>query len=305
MKPRTADLLLLLAAAAWGSGFIGMDAALDMGIPVFLLIFVRFTISGILLLPLLFARRKLLSKKLAITGLLCGLCLFAAYVFQTYALYYTTPSKNAFYTALYTLMVPFLYWLILKRRPHKFVFIALIPTSAGIFALNSDSFSELSRFNFGDFLTMLCAVFFALQILLLGIYNRKYDPILMTIFQIFCTSILSLFFTVLFEPFTPVFLEGSAFLLIFYLSISCTLLAFTLQNIAQKHTTQSRTAICMSTESVFGAFFSVLFGAELFTYSMLIGGGLIVLGVITLETKFSFLFSKRAKHVPAEKKQIQ
>ena len=78
-----------------------------------------------LVLAVVFIRRwKVLDKQYLIGGTVMGFCLFLAYTFQTFGLEQTTSGKNAFFTAVYCVIVPFLYWFIAKRRPDRFNLIA-------------------------------------------------------------------------------------------------------------------------------------------------------------------------------------
>ncbi|MEW8974159.1 MAG: DMT family transporter [Tissierellaceae bacterium] len=142
--------------------------------------------------------------------------------------------------------------------------------------------------NLGDKLTLICAVFFALHIISIGIHSKNHDPIILSIIQFGVVAILSLLTGLIFKvEFVPMTREIS--MPILYLAIVNTIIAFGIQNIAQKYTTSTHAAIILSLESVFGSFFSILLLGEKFTIRLFLGCVIIFLAVITAETKWSFL----------------
>ena len=77
--------------------------------------------------------RQTLLAELAVGG-----TMFTAYAFQTIGLTGTTPGKNAFLTAIYCVIVPFLYWLIDRRRPDRFNIAAAFLCMLGIGLVSLD-----------------------------------------------------------------------------------------------------------------------------------------------------------------------
>ena len=99
-----------------------------------------------------------------------GIFLTLAYLFQTYGIKYTTASKNAFITALYVVLVPFLYWKISKKRP------GLNQIAAGLVAVIGLALLTLkheSGINLGDALTFLCGVCFAVHMICTEEYTKR------------------------------------------------------------------------------------------------------------------------------------
>ena len=74
------------------------------------------------------------------------------------------------------------------------------------------------------------------------------------------------------------------------------MLAFVVQNVAQKYTTSTHTAIILCLESVFGCILSVIMLHEIFTSKMVLGCLTIFLAIITTETKWKFLNFKKIKN---------
>ena len=124
-KMLLADLALLLAAACWGGGFVAGDIAAENFSPFFIMA-VRFT-GAALFMGLLFRRHvKNSTKEDWKAGMILGSLLFVAQPFQIIALKYTTPSKQAFLLATYVILVPFISWLVLRKRPGIKAFVAVL-----------------------------------------------------------------------------------------------------------------------------------------------------------------------------------
>ena len=148
---RFASPLLILATIIWGSSFVVMKSSVDV-LPTFWLLAIRFSFAALVLAVVFIRRWKVLDKQYLIGGTVMGFCLFLAYTFQTFGLEQTTSGKNAFFTAVYCVIVPFLYWFIAKRRPDRFNLIAAFLCIGGI-ALVSITGDNASAFNMGDVLT--------------------------------------------------------------------------------------------------------------------------------------------------------
>nr|WP_242850173.1 DMT family transporter [Clostridium polynesiense] len=204
-------------------------------------------------------------------------------------LQYTTPSKNAFLTATNVILVPFLYWIVLRRTPDKYSIIGAVLTIIGISFLTLES-SSLAL-SWGDILTLICALGFALHIISIGYYTKKHHPIKLTILQIFTAFILSvsaMLFTR--ESFS---INYKGFISVMYLGAMGTTVTFLLQNVAQKYTNATKAAIILSTEAVFGTLASVIFLGEVLNIKMILGCFIIFTGILIAETKLSFINSKK------------
>lgn len=281
-------LALLAAALIWGSSFIIMkDAVSD--VPVFLLLAIRFTIACVLLALVFFRRLRKAGGQLVRHGIVCGILLLSAYATQTFGLITTTPGKNAFLTAVYCVLVPFLSWMAYRRRPtvYNWVAAALCIAGIGLVSLN-EGFSIAP----GDALTLLGGVFFALHIMALSRFGETDDPVALTIVQFAVVALLSWVASLLSEA-GAAFPAPSVWPQLAYLSVLCTAATLLLQTIGQKLTPPSQAAILLSLESVFGVVFSLLMGAETLTIPLGCGFALIFISVITSETQLSFLRPRR------------
>lgn len=280
---------LFSAALIWGSSFFIVKNTVDI-FPTNFLLAIRFTI-GCLLLCVLFPKKLTqLNRTCLWQGIVLGLLIFTAYCIQTIGLIDTTPGKNAFLTAAYCILVPFLYWITDKRRPDLYNFSAAFLCLAGIGLVSFDgSFSM----RFGDAMTLISALFFAAHIVAGARFGGKSDPILLTILQFGTAAVCSWVLGFTTETF-PKEIPLNAALGLLYLAVFATTIALLLQNIGLKYADPTSGAILLSLESVFGVLFSMLFYQERLTLRLGAGFLLIFIAVILSETKLSFLRKKRS-----------
>ena len=278
-----ASLGLLMSATIWGFSFVTVKDSLDY-IGAFYMVAYRYTIAAVVMALIFIKKWKLLSWEYIRHGALTGLFLFLAYATQTVGCDYTTAGKNAFLTTFYVIMIPLLTWLLFKKRPRFYVFIAAIMslTGIGLLALGSGD----KGFNIGDVLTLICGVFFALHIIYTEKYNRNGgDPLFLTLLQFIFTAIAGWISAPFFEgsfPMATAF-TGKVVGSMMYLGIFSTMVGFSLQNIGLKYVQSSIASLFLSFESVFGIIFSTLILHEVFTLKMFFGCTLIFCAVILAE----------------------
>ena len=285
-----AKLALLLATLIWGSSFIIMKDALD-DITTYYLLAIRFTGAFVLLGIVFWKKWKHINKEVIIAGLIMGTALIAAYAFQTFGLMDTTPGKNAFLTAGYCILVPFLFWGIAGSRPDKFNVIAAVLCIVGIGLVALDDNLSVGR---GDLLTLVCCVFYALHIVVSAKFTRTMDVMLLTIGQFFFAAMWSWVLAFLFEP--PLIVSEMSteiWMVLGYLCVFATAGALGLQTFGLKYTSPSAGALILSLESVFGVIFSIMVGAEEVTARLLIGFAVIFFAIVVSETKLEFLQNKK------------
>ena len=293
---RFASPLIVLATIIWGSSFVVMKSSVDV-LPTFWLLAIRFTFSALVLAVVFIKRWKVLDRQYLIGGTVMGFCLFVAYAFQTFGLEQTTSGKNAFFTAVYCVIVPFLYWVIAKRRPDKFNILAAFLCIAGI-ALVSVTGSNATAFNMGDVLTLIGGFFFAAHIVAVAKYSEGRDIFILTTLQFASFALFSWIGVLVTRPaLTPGVFDQSLIFGLAYLVIFASCGALLFQNIGQKYTAPSTAAVLLSLEAPFGVFFSILFANERPTPLMFVGFALIFLAVVCSETKFSFLRKKKVDKV--------
>ena len=293
---RVGSVALFLAAFVWGTSFVMMKDVSEK-LPPSLLLALRFTLGCVLLSVVFIKRFKKLDKTYIVPGLVIGTLLFSAYLVQTYGLIGTTPGKNAFLTASYCVITPFLFWLISKKRPDRFHLTAAIVCLTGIFFISVDFGGDsLMTVALGDVLTLICGFFYAAHIVAITMMANDKDPILITIFQFGVAAVLSWSTYAILSPLgvAPVTATEaditSIVVQIVYLSVMCTAVALGLQNFGQKYAHPTSAAVILTFEAVFGALFSLILGKEEgFTVWRALGFVLMFAAVIISETKLSFL----------------
>ncbi len=294
MSPKTMRLLakpmLLSAALIWGSSFFMMKDIVDV-LPPFCLLALRFTIGTAVLALICWKKWRGFSAGYLWRGAVTGGFLCAAYTIQTFGIQYTTPSNNAFLTAVYCVLVPFFYWAVMGRRPDRWNLLAAFLCVAGVALV---SVSGEFTIALGDGLTLIGAVFYASHIIAVEKTAQGKDIYLLTDMQFAFAALycwIGTLFTRSLAPlsaFTPGVLVQLA-----YLSVMCTCAALLFQNVGQIWSDPASASVLLSLESVFGVLFSVIFYHDPVTVRLLLGFVLIFVAVVCSETKFSFLRGKK------------
>ena len=284
---------LLVTTLIWGTSFVVLKNTLNDNVPTLYILAFRFTAAAVLLALIFFRELKKIDKQYILNGLVLGTLLFGGYVVQTYGLMYTTASKNAFLTAAYCVLVPFVTWRVYKRRPDKYNIISTLICLVGVgfVSLKNDNTVE-----FGDLLTLCCSFFYAVHIVMTDKYVRGRSVALLTMLQFATAGVLGWISALVTTPFPTSISTGSVFS-IAYLSVMATAVCFICQAFGQKHTPPATVAIILTLESVFGAAFSVIINHEVLTVKLIVGFILIFAAVLICETKLDFL--KKKKNVPA------
>lgn len=287
MKKETmGKCMLLMAALIWGSSFIVMKNAVDFISP-FTLLCIRFVLSTIFITCLFFNKIKEIKKQDLIGGFLAGLALFSAFSIQTFGLQLTTPGKNAFLTAVYCTIVPLLSWLYFKKSPDCSQIFAAILCFIGVGFVSLDSSLKI---DLGDIYTLIGGFLYAVHIIVCEKAMKNTSPIIITALQFAFAAIFSFVAAYLFEDVSIIFhIDQSIYLQILYLAFFATTLCYLFQNVGQKFVNENIAALLLSLESVFGVFFSILFGQEMMTLQIALGFLIIFISVLISETKLSFL----------------
>lgn len=286
-KSLYADLSLLLVAIIWGSGFVVTKNALDLMTPFYIMGF-RFIIAALALTLISFKRLKKATKLDVKAGVIVGFFMFLGFAFQTVGLKYTTAGIQAFITASNVVMVPFLYWMISKKRPDNYEMFGAFLCFVGIGVLSLDNNLNIGL---GEFLTFLCAIGYALQIVAVGHFAKDVDPFVLSTVQLYFAAIVSFIIAFIFEPKLTVITNEMIFPIV-YLGIFSSMIAFLVQNLAQRHTSSTHAAIILSMEAVFGSVFSILLLNDPINIKFFIGCAAILISVIVSETKPNFLPNK-------------
>lgn len=288
-KQLKADIALLLITIGWGSSFLLSKNALS-DLETFNFLGVRFMIAFLVSLILFRKRFFSMDKKTLTLGVGMGIILYIHYALQTVGLNITTVSKSAFITGTNVVMVPIFSALLIKRLPDKSAILGVVFAFTGMALLTLNG-GDLGL-NIGDILTFLCAVVFALYIILVGKYTVEVDSVIFAVVQIGVVSLLSWMTSFAIEtPHLPT--SSSSWLNIIFLAIACTSIAFIVQSVAQQHTSPTHTALIYSGEPVFAAFFAFAIAGEVLGVRGLLGAGLILSGMLVAELDISKLLNKK------------
>lgn len=289
-KQLKADLALLGVTIIWGSSFILTKNSLD-HLETFNFLVVRFIIAAVLSSIIFYKNMLHLQKDTLIYGIRIGIILFSGYALQTMGLNYTTASKSAFITGFSVVIVPLLSSLLLKQKPNKAAVIGAVLALTGLAFLTLETSFSL---NIGDLLTMMAAFLFALHIITVGKYTVKVDSVALGIIQVAVVGCLSLIFTCIRE--TPILPKGSdVWFSILFLAVACTSVAFLVQNIMQKFTSPTHTALIYSGEPVFAAIFAYFVAGERLTIGGIFGAAMILSGMLIAEMDWKALFVRKKK----------
>lgn len=271
---------LILVTVIWGGGFVASDIALESMKP-FQIMMVRFLLASVLMGVISRGQQKseekLKDRAGAIkAGILMGVTLFMGFAFQIIGLQYTTPSKNAFLTALNVVIVPFIAFVILKKKIGAKGIIGAVMSVFGVALLSLNGNFTVSL---GDGLTLFCAVGFAFQIFFTSEFVKKYPASVLNTVQMFTAFVLSAISLMIFgENDFQVTTQG--WLSALYLGVVSTTICYLLQTACQKYIDETKAAIILSMESVFGTIFSILILHEVVTVRMVIGCAVILAAVI-------------------------
>ena len=272
MKAKLKSTLLpLLTALIWGTAFVAQDVAAG-HVPPMTFNMLRFFIAVLFLLPVKLiigaVKRRKRSEEpvspegkraglrtLLIAGLLCGLALGVASFLQQAGMEAGTDSgKSGFITAMYVVLVP-IGGLILGKRLPRIFWAGLALAVIGLYLL---CISGKLTFTVGDLLTLLCAVAFTVQILLIDRFAKSLDPVLFCIAEFITAGVFSAAGMLLFEK--PDWSEVVRYALpVLYVAIFSCGIAYLLQIVAQRDGNPAVVSLLFSMESVF----SVIGGAVL------------------------------------------
>lgn len=278
-----ANLVLLLAAAIWGGGFVAQATAMD-AIGPFWFVGLRFAIAALAVLPFALLEQKRLAapprRNDLLSFVMVGTALFGGAITQQIGLTTTTVTNSAFLTGLYVVFVPVISVLLFRQAPHWIIWPVALIALCGIFLLSGGTVTAMSE---GDLWSVTCAVFWALQIVLAGRFvARSARPLALSATQFATCAFLSLAMGVMLEPVSLTAIENSL-AEILYVGLISSGLAFVLQVIGQRYTTAPQAAIFLSSEALFGAFFGAALLGETLPASGYLGCALILLAMLTVE----------------------
>ena len=275
---RFATLALLVTTAMWGSTFFLIKDLSDR-IPAIDFLAIRFPIATVALLLIFPRALRSLSRESRRRAAVLGVLYAVAQVLQTIGLAHTAASVSGFITGLYVVCTPLLAAVLLGNRIGSMTWFAVALAMAGVGLLTLQPGGL--AFGYGETLTLVAAVIYALHIVGLGAWSRPQEAVGMSIVQLAVISVVCLIGA---APGGIVLPEtGRDWLSVVYMAVFAGALAMAFQTWAQAHLTATRSAIIMSTEPVFAALFAVLAGGEELTVRLVLGGLLVLSAMLIVE----------------------
>jgi len=247
LQLKLAPWALLGVAAAWGLAFVVMKDAIErQSVNNFL--FTRFTLAVVVMVLIRPQVVKKFNNDLLLRGSMAGVFLGFGYIFQTLGLERTGAAITGFITGLYVVLTPLLASFVLKEQISRFVWLCIFIATIGLALLSVQGFSV----GFGEMLVLMSAIFFAAHIIALSKWSPGRDVYAMTVVL------------------TAVF---------------ATAVAFIIQTWSQAHISATKVAVILTMEVVFAALFAVVFGGEVLTLQVLLGGLLVLLAMYLIVLK--------------------
>lgn len=260
---------LIFVTVIWGSTFPLQKLVLN-GVSALVYISLRFWVA------FLFSF-FIWKKKNFKYAFILGLVLSIGYITQTLGLKFTTASKNGFITSLYIPMVPLFSYLLEKEKITKKQLIGFLLSLIGFYFISGG----IDKINLGDVLTLICAISFALHIVLITIYSKKVEETSLLSYQFLIVALINTALSIKSDwSLTPMAISVAI-----YTGIAASVLVILVQLKYQKIVGSNVTALIFSGEPVFASIFSYFLLSERLSSTQLMGAMLLVIAVIMASLK--------------------
>ena len=289
-------ILLLITAIIWGSSFVAQEIGMK-SIDAFTFTGIRTTLGAIALLPIVLIINKGmdLRKSTLKMGLILGIVFSIAQNFQQFAFYYSTSGKIAFITAFYMFFVP-LFSVFLGKKIKLLTWLAILMGLFGLFLLCINP-SDLTKINLGDVLALICAVFYAVQIMLIDKFTEKdISGVQLSFMQFTVAAVISIIAMFIFEHPVIADIKTAAPSLLYSGIMSCGV-AYTFQIIGQKHANPVVASLLMCMESVFAVIAAALVLHQ--GMSLREGAGCVIMFAAIVISQLSESLSQRPSEDPS------
>ncbi|MBR3463567.1 MAG: DMT family transporter [Clostridiales bacterium] len=289
-------ILLLITAIIWGSSFVAQEIGMK-SIDAFTFTGIRTTLGALILLPVVLIVNKGFDrrKNTLLAGLVLGIVFSVAQNFQQFAFYYSTSGKIAFITAFYMFFVP-LFSVFLGKKIKLLTWLSILMGLVGLFFLCINP-SDLTAINFGDILALICAVFYAIQIMTIDkLVEKDINGIQLSFMQFTVAAVISIVLMFTFEHPVIADIKTAAPSLLYSGIMSCGI-AYTLQIVGQKHANPVVASLLMCMESVF----AVIAAAVVLHQGMSLreGAGCVIMFAAIIISQLSESLSRRPSEDPS------
>ncbi len=260
---------LLLTTAVWGGSFVVMKDSLERQ-DVISFLATRFLIAGLLMLAYRPYSLVGLGKSLWIRATFLGFLLAAGFIFQSVGLTKTTVSSTGFITGLYLVFTPLISWLLLKRHILRLQLLAVFVATLGLYLIAYNGI----EYGFGEFLVLISAVLFAMQIVAVGEWSNGKNAYPLALIQILVAALL--FVMISFKDGYQVPPDGSVWIAILFTALFATFLGFLIQVKAQAIMTATAAGVILAMEVPFAFIFGLYFDNDPLTLRIASGGALVM-----------------------------
>ncbi|MBC7629992.1 DMT family transporter [Aeromicrobium sp.] len=276
MHTRLAAAALLSVTAVWGSTFFLIKDLLDR-LPAADFLAVRFALAAVVMLAVAPRAVVRLDPIVRRRSVYAGLVYAVAQILQTIGLGHTDASVSGFITGLYVVATPVLASLAFRQRISRTVWTAVALATVGLGILSLRGLTV----GFGEALTFVCAILYAVHIVLLSRWSSARDAYGMATIQMGVIALLCLLVA------TPGGLSlpqrTDDWLAVVYMALVAGAFAMVAQTWAQGQIDASRAALLMTMEPVFAASFAIVLGGELLGWRVLVGGALVLAAMMLAE----------------------
>lgn len=274
-KQNIAELGLLSCALFWGMSGLLTQVAIGQVTP-FNLTFFRFIIAGTVSVIIFRVNPLKMDRNTLTHAFTLSILLFIIYISSTYGLKYTTASNASFIIGSTVFLVPMLNFIVFKVSISKKEGFCIITSFIGLGLVTLKGSKAL---NIGDFLCLIDAFAYSSYMIYNSRLKNDSDPLKIGSIQFLFVALFSFIYVLIFEGLTipssfPVISS------IIALGILCTFAAFIIQNIAQRHTSATRTSTIFTLMPVFTVIFDYIFTDIQFSNLALLGGSMIILSTI-------------------------
>ena len=289
-KTRLAVLALLAVGFFWGAAFVLMKDAIAQQ-PYMDFLATRFTLAALAMAALRPRVAFNFQPGDSRYGAIAGVVLALGYITQTIGLDMTTAATSGFLTGLYVVLTPLFAWLVMRQRIGVKVAIGVTLAMIGL-GIFSGAASDI-EFQVGQLWLIICAIFYAIHILVLGKYGKGRSSYRFAMLQIVWAAIVTWGFALAdgYQP-PPNF---EVWFAVLFTALLSTVLAFWIQTWAQTLLEPARVALLITSEVLFTAIIAVAVGQEPITFAMIFGGGLMFIAMLVVEWP-----SKKSPDLPLE-----
>lgn len=277
-KTRLAVLALLGVGFVWGAAFVLMKDAIVLQ-PYMDFLATRFTVAAIamiLLRPMVSLRFEAGDVKY---GAIIGVVLAFGYITQTIGLDLTTAATSGFLTGLYVVFTPLIAWLFIRQKVSGKVALGVLFSIVGMGIFSGAATS--TEFQVGQIWLVVCAVLYAVHILLLGHYGKTRNSYRFAMLQIAFVALVTWGFALVdgYQP-PPNF---EVWFAVLFTALLSTVMAFWIQTWAQTLLDPARVALLITSEVIFTALLAIGLGQEPLTLAIVVGGGMMLAAMLIVE----------------------